>query len=60
MSRFVEFHPGQDVFAGAQDQYPGLDQINIEVPSSLGGAGEVNLSFTADGIATNTVKIRLQ
>ncbi len=27
-------------YAGAQDQYPGLDQVNLQLPSSLAGSGD--------------------
>src|SRR5215471_2256852 len=40
---------GQDaavLFAGAQPDPPGLDQINVKIPASLQGRGEVNVVFT--------------
>jgi uncharacterized protein (TIGR03437 family) len=43
--------------AGAQMQYAGLDQVNVELSSSLAGKGEVPVVLTADGQATNTVLI---
>ena len=33
---------------GAQSQYPGLDQVNAELPRSLAGAGEVTIALTCD------------
>lgn len=45
--------------AGAQLQYAGLDQVNVELPSSLAGKGEVPVVLTADGQAANTVTIRV-
>ena len=27
-------------YAGAQGQYPGLDQVNLQLPSSLAGSGD--------------------
>jgi hypothetical protein len=48
-------------YAGAQGNYPGLDQINLgPLPSSLAGAGVVNLVITADGQAANPVTVKLQ
>ena len=34
------------LFAGPQTQFPGLDQVNIELPSSLKGAGISNIVLT--------------
>jgi len=47
-------------FAGAQPSYPGLDQVNIQVPSSLRGAGKVTLQLTVNGIAANPVTVAFQ
>ena len=44
----------------AQPQYPGLDQINLELPSNLSGAGAVDIVVTADGHAANTVTAVIQ
>lgn len=44
-------------FAGAQGQYPGFDQVNILLPSSLQGAGTVNVVLTVDGQTANAVQI---
>jgi uncharacterized protein (TIGR03437 family) len=44
-------------YAGPQSQYPGLDQVNVELPPSLAGAGQVNVTVTIDGVAANTVAI---
>jgi len=49
------------VSAGAQGQYPGLDQVNIgPLPRALAGRGEVQLFLTVDGKQSNTVSIRIQ
>jgi hypothetical protein len=47
-------------YYGAQSQYPGLDQLNLEVPGSLAGAGLVNLVITVDGQAANTVTFSIE
>lgn len=44
-------------FAGAQGQYPGFDQVNIQLPAQLRGAGTVNVTVTADGQTSNPVQI---
>jgi uncharacterized protein (TIGR03437 family) len=48
------------VFAGAQGEFPGLDQVNVQVPESLRGRGEVTLALTIDGQTTNTVTINVR
>jgi uncharacterized protein (TIGR03437 family) len=35
-------------YAGPQEQFPGLDQVNILLPSSLAGNGVSNLGFSFD------------
>ena len=44
-------------YAGDQTLYPGMDQINVQVPRSLKGAGTVNIFLTADGVKSNTVTL---
>ncbi len=48
------------VFAGAQSSFAGLDQVNLVLPSSLRGAGTVNLLLSVDGTAANTVTLAFQ
>jgi uncharacterized protein (TIGR03437 family) len=48
------------LYAGAQGQFAGLDQINVGLPLSLRGAGEVNVTVTMDGVSSNAVKISVQ
>ena len=47
------------VFAGAQPQFPGLDQVNVVLPQTLRGAGDTAVFVTAGGQASNSVSIRL-
>lgn len=47
-------------FAGAQGAFAGQDQINIQIPRSLAGAGTVNVTLDVDGQVTNVVKIQIQ
>jgi uncharacterized protein (TIGR03437 family) len=49
----------QATFAGAQDSFVGLDQINARIPRSLAGRGEVDAALTIDGQAASTVKINI-
>jgi len=41
------------IYAGAQPQYPGLDQIDVLLPQSLAGKGDVAIQVTVDGQAAN-------
>ena len=38
-------------YAGAQGQYPGLDQVNVRLPSSLAGLGVQQLSIVTGSIS---------
>jgi uncharacterized protein (TIGR03437 family) len=48
------------LYAGAQGEYEGFDQVNVQLPSSLAGAGVVNVVATVDGVQANPVQIQLQ
>jgi uncharacterized protein (TIGR03437 family) len=47
-------------FAGAQGEFAGLDQVNLQLPASLRGRGEVSITITADGQASNTVIVNVR
>jgi uncharacterized protein (TIGR03437 family) len=47
-------------YAGGQSEFVGLDQINLFLPPSLKGAGEVDVSLTIDGVRLNTVRARIK
>jgi uncharacterized protein (TIGR03437 family) len=47
-------------YAGAQGQYEGFDQVNVQLPHSLAGAGTVNIVASADGTKANVVQMQLQ
>ncbi len=54
---------GQSVpvlFAGAQGQYQGLDQINISIPHTLAGTGEASVYLVTDGKTSNMTTINIQ
>ncbi len=54
---------GQEVevlYAGAQLDLVGLDQINLRLSPTLAGRGLVDLKLTVDGIAANTVQITIR
>ncbi|MDD1751139.1 MAG: SBBP repeat-containing protein [Methanothrix sp.] len=46
--------------AVAQSEYPGLDQVNVELPRELAGAGAADLLITVDGANSNRVKLLLR
>jgi len=52
--------PAQLLYVGAQPTEAGLDQINLVVPASLAGAGEVPVVFTVDGQTANTTTLNFQ
>lgn len=47
-------------YAGAQSTYPGLDQVNVQLPASLAGAGEVQVQVGTGSAWSNPVTIRIQ
>jgi uncharacterized protein (TIGR03437 family) len=51
---------GTVTYLGPQGSVPGLDQINVLLPASLAGAGNVDVQLTAAGVASNQVAITIQ
>jgi uncharacterized protein (TIGR03437 family) len=47
-------------FAGAQGAFTGLDQINVRVPRTLAGRGEVDVLLTVEAQMANPVRINLK
>jgi uncharacterized protein (TIGR03437 family) len=50
----------ETLFAGPQGQYAGLDQINLRIPQSLRGRGDLDVVLTVDGKTANTVRINIE
>ena len=48
------------LFAGAQGQYQGLDQVNVQLPQTTTVHGEQDLVLTVDGKAANTVRVNMK
>lgn len=48
------------VYAGANAQYPGLDQMNLHLVHPSGLTGIDNLTVTVDGMQSNTVSLQFQ
>ncbi len=45
------------LYVGLQPSFNGLDQLNVELPRTLAGRGEVDLKVTVDGKTANTTRI---
>lgn len=52
--------PAEVVFAGAQSVFVGLDQINLRIPRSLIGRGEVEIVVSIDGKPANIVRVSIK
>ncbi len=48
------------LYANKQPEFIGLDQVNVQLPRSLAGRGEVEVVLTVDGKASNTVRVYIQ
>lgn len=48
------------IYAGKQTDYAGLDQINVKLPRSLSGRGEVNVTLVVQNKTANQVKIKIK
>jgi uncharacterized protein (TIGR03437 family) len=48
------------LFAGPQPSFTGLDQVNVALPLSLRGRGEVDVVLTVDGQTSNPARIAIQ
>ncbi len=47
-------------FAGAQASFAGLDQVNVRLPKSLAGRGEVAVELSVEGKAANSVRVLIR
>jgi uncharacterized protein (TIGR03437 family) len=47
----------QVFYAGTQNLFAGLDQVNVLLPSSLAGKGTVDVQLTSNGVAANAVQV---
>jgi uncharacterized protein (TIGR03437 family) len=48
------------LYADAQTQFAGLDQVNVEITAGIRGIGETDLIVTVDGQPSNAVRINVQ
>ncbi len=47
-------------FAGASPQFAGVDQVNLPLPSTLAGSGDVGVVLSVDGFIGNTVLVGIK
>jgi uncharacterized protein (TIGR03437 family) len=47
-------------YAGPQNEFPGLDQINVEIPRTLAGRGTIDISVMVDGVNSNALQLLFQ
>jgi uncharacterized protein (TIGR03437 family) len=45
--------------AGPEGTWPGLDEVDVLIPSSLAGTGSVPVVITAGGLSSNTVNVTI-
>lgn len=50
----------QITYAGKQADFVGLDLVNLKVPRSLSGRGEVEVVLTVNGVTANPVLVNLK
>ena len=48
------------LYSGAQASWAGLDQINVQVPASLAGKGDVPIVLTVAGKQANSARITIK
>jgi hypothetical protein len=48
------------LYAGAQPAYPGVDQLNLQLPDGLDGAGSVKVVVTVDGENANPMTVTFE
>ncbi|MFN7930687.1 MAG: SBBP repeat-containing protein [Blastocatellia bacterium] len=47
-------------FVGKQSDFAGLDQVNLMIPKTLAGRGEVDIVLTVDGKPSNAVRVKIK
>jgi polyvinyl alcohol dehydrogenase (cytochrome) len=48
------------LYAGPQNTFAGLDQVNVQLPAELAGRGEVEVTLWVNGQLSNTVTVSFQ
>ncbi len=60
VSATVKGVSAQVLFAGAQGEFAGLDQVNIQLPKALAVSGQLDIELTVAGKRANRVQVGLQ
>ena len=47
-------------YAGSQNEFPGLDQVNVVLPRAVAGKGSVEIVVTVEGKASNSARLLVQ
>lgn len=47
-------------YAGPQSQFPGLDQVDVLLPTTLAGSGEAQVAINVDGQVSNALTLLFQ
>lgn len=47
-------------FAGAHPYFTGLDQVNVALPRSLAAAGQIDVTLSIAGTASNVVTVTIR
>lgn len=50
----------ETLYAGPQGSFVGLDQLNVRLPRSLAGRGEVDIVLTVDSVSANVVRVSVK
>jgi uncharacterized protein (TIGR03437 family) len=48
------------LYAGPQQGFAGVDQVNLRIPRSLAGRGEVQVSLAVAGMSANTLTVNIR
>jgi len=48
------------LYAGPVDDFPGLDQVNVLLPTSLAGSGSIGVTVNISGTASNVLHVAIQ
>ncbi|HWQ36171.1 MAG TPA: hypothetical protein VNQ79_25260 [Blastocatellia bacterium] len=56
----IDGETAEVLYLGPQGQFVGLDQINVRLSRNLIGRGDVSLSLTAEGLVSNTVRLKIK
>lgn len=60
VSATIGGEPAEVLYAGITPGFVGLDQVNVKVPRSLAGRGEVDIKLLVDGKESNKVTINIK